>query len=192
MFYTKYEVFRGVIFVYALPILGMVIHTFIKHFEIDFRKDREAVQKIIQLLNTNMKYWHVLLLLIVAAVGFFYIGRTGNNGISFSFELAFRDWLEDTLYVRPRTKEFLIGFPFFVLGVYVLKTKPLLGRIFLVIGVIGFLSIMNTFNHLHIPLDLSVIRTVYGLILGFIIGLVYIGIYKLVVRLWGPLNKRWL
>ena len=192
MFFTKYEVFRGVIFVYAFPILAVFLYAVIKHFEIDFRNERDAVQKLIGIGNANMKYWHVAILVIIAAVGFFYLGRTGNSGISFSFELAFRDWLEETLYVRPRTKEFLIGFPLFVLGIYVLKTNPLLGRIFLIGGVIGFLSIMNTFNHLHIPLDLSVIRTVYGLVFGFIFGLIFIAIYKVIVRLWMPLKKRWL
>ena len=192
MFITKYEVFRGVIFVYAFPILAVFLYAVIKHFDIDFRNEREAVQKLIGIGNANMKYWHVAILLILAAVGFFYLGRTGNSGISFSFELAFRDWLEETLYVRPRTKEFLIGFPLFVLGLYVLKSNPLLGRIFLIGGVIGFLSIMNTFNHLHIPLDLSVIRTVYGLVFGFIFGLIFIAIYKVVIRLWAPLKKRWL
>ena len=192
MFITKYEVFRGVIFVYALPIFALFLHAVVKHFDIDFRNGRDTMQKIIRLGNLNMKYWHVALLLVIAAVGFFYIGRTGNSGISFSFELAFRDWLEQTLYVRPRTKEFLIGFPLFVLGLYVLKSNPLLGRIFLIGGVIGFLSIMNTFNHLHIPLDLSIIRTVYGLVFGFIFGLIFIAIYKGVVRFWTPLKKRWL
>jgi uncharacterized membrane-anchored protein YitT (DUF2179 family) len=129
---------------------------------------------------------------VIAAVGYFYVGRTGNNGMSFSFELAFRDWLENTLYSRPRTKEFLIGFPLFVLGLYVLKTNKLFGRILMVGGVIGFLSIMNTFTHLHMPLDMSILRTIYGLIFGFIIGLFYIVIYKCILRLWAPLKKRWL
>ena len=190
MFYTKFEVFRGVILVYVLPIASVLLYQVFKQFNI--RNDRDITQGVKKLMNFEVKYWHLFILVVIAAVGYFYVGRTGNNGMSFSFELAFRNWLENTLYSRPRTKEFLIGFPLFVLGLYVLKTNKLFGRLLMVGGVIGFLSIMNTFTHLHMPLDMSILRTIYGLIFGFIIGLFYIVIYKCILRLWAPLKKRWL
>lgn len=192
MFFVKYEVFRGVLFVYALPLAATAFLAFIRIFNIDFSEPKSAIKKIFSLLNLNIKYWHIVVIMLIAAVGYFYMGRTGNNGISFAFELQFRDWLENTLYVRPRTKEFLIGFPLFVLALYVLKTNKVLGNILLIGGAIGFLSIMNTFNHLHIPLMLSVVRTVYGLILGFIFGLLFIAIYKLIMRfIVSPIKKGW-
>ena len=190
MFYTKFEVFRGVILVYVLPIASVLLYQVFKQFNI--RNDRDIAQGMKKLMNFEVKYWHLFILVVIAAVGYFYVGRTGNNGMSFSFELAFRNWLENTLYSRPRTKEFLIGFPLFVLGLYVLKTNKLFGRLLMVGGVIGFLSITNTFTHLHMPLDMSILRTIYGLAFGFIIGLFYIAIYKLILRLWAPLKKRWL
>ena len=190
MFYTKLEVFRGVILVYLLPMVSILIYQLFKQYNI--RNDRDIAQGVKKVLNFQVKYWHLLILVVLAVVVYFYVGRTGNEGVSFSFELAFRDWLENMLYSRPRTKEFLIGFPLFVLGLYVLKTNKLFGRLLMVAGVIGFLSMTNTFTHLHMPLDMSILSTVYGLVLGFIFGLIYIAIYKGVVRLWTPLKKRWL
>ena len=127
-----------------------------------------------------MKYWHLVLFAIVAGIGAFYISRTGNFGPVSNLELTFRQLQEDILYVRPRTKEFLIGFPFFVLALYVMGVNRKWGMIFLIPGVIGFLSIVNTFTHLHIPIGISLLRTVYSVVLGFVIGLVFILIYKVV------------
>lgn len=192
MFITGFEMFRGVILVYVVPIMVTFIYAVCKHYQIDLRNDREVVQKLIQLFKSPVRYWHLLIFVIFAGVLYYYVSRTGNNGVASSYEITFRNWLENTLYVRPRTKEFLIGFPLFVLGLYILKSNKFFGRLLLVGGVMGYLSILNTFTHLHIPLELSVIRTVYGLIFGFIIGLLYIGIYKVCRRIWDPLAKRWL
>lgn len=190
-FLTGYEVFRGVILVYLVPIVVVFIHILIKMFNINFQDEKASIKKVKAILNSPVRYWHTLLLVVLAAVAFFYVGRTGNDGFAPGFEMTFRQWLEDLLYVRPRTKEFLIGFPMFVLALYVLKTNKILGRILLIPAVIGFLSILNTFTHLHIPLDVSVLRTVYGVILGFVIGLIFIVIYKLLVKACIRLSKRW-
>lgn len=173
-FITGMEQFRGVKLVYIIPIAGTLLYVFSLFYE---RRDSEGM---LLLLNKEVKYWHVLVLLVVVAVAFFYIGRTGNEGSVSTLELVFRQWLEDTLYVRPRTKEFLIGFPFFALALYVMGINRKWGSLLLIPGVIGLLSIVNTFTHFHIPLEVSLLRTLYGAVLGFVIGLVFIGIFKLI------------
>jgi len=65
------------------------------------------------------------------------------------------------------------------------------GSILLVPGVIGFLSIVNTFTHLHIPVAVSVLRTCYSVVLGFVIGLVFILIFKLLYRWASKAIARW-
>ena len=182
-FLNGYEVFRGVILVYLVPIAVVFIHVLIRMFNVNLQDGKSSITKIKTILDSPVRYWHTLVLVILAAVAFFYVGRTGNNGFAPGFEMTFRQWLEDSLYVRPRTKEFLIGFPMFVLALYVLKTNKVFGRILLIPAVIGFLSMLNTFTHLHISLDVSILRTVYGIILGFVIGLIFIVIYKLLLFL---------
>ncbi|UZN00038.1 DUF5693 family protein [Lysinibacillus sp. MHQ-1] len=176
-FMTGFATFKGVKLVYLIPIMGVLLFTLIEINRLADQNINKSLSNTVTLLNKELKYWHVLLLIVVAGIGLFYISRTGNSGSVSDLELTFRQWLENTLYVRPRTKEFLIGFPFFVLALYVMGINRKWGSILLVPGVIGFLSIVNTFTHLHIPVAVSVLRTLYSVSLGFVIGLVFILIF---------------
>ncbi|MCT6814846.1 MAG: DUF5693 family protein [Lysinibacillus fusiformis] len=190
-FMTGFATFKGVKLVYLIPIMGVLLFTLIEINRLADQNIKKSLSNTVTLLNKELKYWHVLLLIVVAGIGLFYISRTGNSGSVSDLELAFRQWLENTLYVRPRTKEFLIGFPFFVLALYVMGINRKWGSILLVPGVIGFLSIVNTFTHLHIPVAVSVLRTLYSVSLGFVIGLVFILIFKVGYRWVSKAIARW-
>ncbi|WP_249661204.1 DUF5693 family protein [Lysinibacillus fusiformis] len=190
-FMTGFATFKGVKLVYLIPIMGVLLFTLIEMNRLADQNIKKSLSNTVTLLNKELKYWHVLLLIVVAGIGLFYISRTGNSGSVSDLELAFRQWLENTLYVRPRTKEFLIGFPFFVLALYVMGINRKWGSILLVPGVIGFLSIVNTFTHLHIPVAVSVLRTLYSVSLGFVIGLGFILIFKVGYRWVSKAIARW-
>lgn len=119
------------------------------------------------------------------AVGILYvlINRTGNfSAIPIpKFELYFRIWLEEMLPVRPRTKEFLIGFPALVLAGGIKNPKrPGQFRLLLAIGLLGELSMINTFSHFHANAVISIVRSFEGILLGSFIGsLVLIGFLTL-------------
>lgn len=190
-FMTGFETFRGVKLVYVIPIAGVCLLVLMSMYDIFENGYKSSLSKSVKILNKEVRYWHLVLFVIVAAVGFFYISRTGNAGSVSAFELSMRQWLEDTLYIRPRTKEFLIGFPLFVVALYAMSINRKWGSIFLIPATIGFLSIMNTFTHLHIPIGVSLLRTVYSVVLGFIVGLVFIVIFKLLYKLVLKLIARW-
>lgn len=193
-FVSGVEHFRGVKLVYIVPIAGAMLYALLIISGLYEKGLKAALFNSVKLFNFEVRYWHIAVLVVVAAVGLFYISRTGNAGTASALELSFRTWLENTLYVRPRTKEFLIGFPIFVLALYVMGMNRKWGSLLLVPGVIGFLSIMNTFTHFHIPLYVSLLRTVYGLALGFVIGLVLIGLFivarKVAVRGWAMAKEK--
>ena len=104
----------------------------------------------------------------------FLVARSGNDpgvGVSGS-ELTMRALLDKYLYVRPRTKEFLLGHPALLLGLaavasgrFVRWTLPLL-----IVGAIGQSSLMDTFCHLHTPLFISGLHGLIGWVLGAVIG----------------------
>lgn len=190
-FITGFEVFKGVKLVYIIPIFGVLLFVVAEINRLTDKDLKKSLSNTVTLLNKEVKYWHLLLMLVIAGVGLFYITRTGNSGSVSDLELAFRQWLENTLYVRPRTKEFLIGFPLFVLALYVMGINKKWGSILLVPGVIGFLSIVNTFTHLHIPISVSALRTLYSVSLGFVIGLVFILIFKFGYRFISKAIARW-
>lgn len=156
--------FKGVKLVYIVPMVFMSLYAFYGQYK------KIAKQPIL--------YIHAALAIVIFALVAYYMSRTGNGGTATDLELTIRQYLEQWLYARPRTKEFLIGFPFFVLALYVYPRQQLIGKILLIPGVIGFLSMVNTFTHFHIPIYVSVIRSILGLAIGFVIGLCLIYLVK--------------
>ena len=112
------------------------------------------------------------------------VARTGNDaGVGVSgFELKARSILDRFLVERPRTKEFLIGHPAFVLGIaWWLRGRRKLALPAFVVGSIGQVSILNTFCHIHTPLPVSIWRDVIGLVIGAVIGVLAFYLAELVL-----------
>ena len=112
-----------------------------------------------------------LVALVALAV---FVARSGNDpgvGVS-AAELKTRALLDRFLFVRPRTKEFLLGHPalFFALAAAFAGRFPRAILPLLVIGAIGQSSLMDTFCHLHTPLFISLLRGLIGWALGAVIG----------------------
>ncbi len=119
-------------------------------------------------------YWGPALLAIVGMglVAFLLI-RTGNDSpeaVS-GLELRFRALLDQILYVRPRTKEFLIGWPALVAGLMLWRRGPsMAGALLIGFGMVGMAGMVNTFCHLHSPVHLAFARSAIGLVVGGILG----------------------
>jgi hypothetical protein len=124
----------------------------------------------------------ILVVIGLAAVALIFL-RRGNFpviGVS-SAELSIRQWLSN-LFVRPRFKE-LLGHPMAVLGLGN-GTWPAWIRCFLLTGGgVAQARIMDTFSHYHTPFVISLERTLIGLVLGAIIGLILLPIVRGLVRL---------
>jgi hypothetical protein len=117
---------------------------------------------------------------LVAFTGalFVLINRTGNySTIPIpKWELSFRIWLEQVLWVRPRTKEFLIGFPSMITaGGFKALGFDKWSKLFYMVALLGQVSMMNTFSHFHISALISIIRSLEGIIIGLILGTVVLG-----------------
>lgn len=173
-FITGSELFRGVKLVYIAPILFLLFYLLLSK-----RYDAMNAERAITILRSPVKYWHIIIILFIGFVAFYYINRTGNTGSVSELELLIRHKLETYLYVRPRTKEFLIGFPIYMVALYTMGISKKWGRFLLIPGIIGFLSIMNTFTHFHIPLYISLLRTAYSIVIGYIIGIFLIYLVKI-------------
>ncbi|PSL48526.1 hypothetical protein B0H94_104127 [Salsuginibacillus halophilus] len=171
--------FRGVVVLAALPFIAGLIYFY--------------YQLIPPLLNTQVRYWHLVVLALAAGLLFFYVMRTGNEGVVLPFESEFRQWLEDTLYARPRTTEFLIGLPFFTLGLYLSWLKHRAAPFFMSFGFLAFASMIGSFTHLHTPVAISFLRSFNSLWLGLILGLVLVGLVHLGTRyIYPAVKRRWL
>ncbi len=118
------------------------------------------------------------------------VARTGNDaGVGVSgAELKGRAILDRILPARPRTKEFLVGHPLFILGLaWWWRGRRRLGLPCLVFGSLGQVSLLNTFCHIHTPLVISVWRDGIGLVLGILLGA---AVFLLVERVMPPPRER--
>ncbi len=177
--------FRGVKAAQLLPIAYFAI-AYLAYFGFGNRKERPGKLEFLDIkdmINTNVKVWMVLLAAVLGAVGAYYIIRTGHDSsiqVS-SFEMIFRNELENVLVARPRTKEFLFAFPAIMLMVYSsIRGFKLWTIVFGLSGVLGVTSVINTFMHIRTPLYLGFFRTGYSLIIGVIVGVIGILIFEAV------------
>jgi hypothetical protein len=103
-----------------------------------------------------------------------YLLRSGNFNILpvFPAEIEARKFLELIMSARPRTKEFIIGYPSLFAFLYLYPKKvsykllSFLGTLSTIVGI----SIINSFCHGHTPVLTSLSRTFNGLFLGIITG----------------------
>ncbi|MBS3786870.1 hypothetical protein KGY79_01590 [Candidatus Bipolaricaulota bacterium] len=161
-FLLKLQQFRGVKVALFLPLILLVFATL----------SRDGIS------FSELKFNYRSGLLGAALLGLFLflLFRSGNFTFlrSGDLENAIRRWLENTLYVRPRFKEFALGHPSLIAWLYLAgrygKKFHLCKIALLLLGFIGQISIINTFSHIHSPLIMSLIRTGNGLAGGIILG----------------------
>jgi hypothetical protein len=174
--------FRGVGLLHLAPIALSVAYVLFFHGQPNLRL---VARRIRSFLTMNVTVLWIAVAGIGAIAALYYMSRTGNAGQTSELERMFRSALQDTLGVRPRTKEFLLAHPVFVLGAYLAVTaRKRIGLALLSIGSIGQLSIVDTFAHLHTPLPISLIRVGYGLVIGAVIGLMLIALWRLAEKGW--------
>ncbi len=127
-----------------------------------------------RLRPTNKRGWMILagfgLFMLIIVLGL--LMRSGDASSVSEIESAIRSWLERTLYARPRTKELLLGAPCIPLFIWARDRQY--APLQLVCGMgcsLEIVSVCNTFCHAVTPLRVSVIRTLLGAGLGFLLGL---------------------
>ncbi len=169
-YFIKAQEFRGIkLAVFAPIVIGGW------YFAARFVNLKEALR--------NPITWGAAFLTLLGLFALMFMNaRTGNDSPASvsDLELKFRSVLDALLYVRPRTKSFLIGHPFLIVGIGLLlshrnnsfpKLIPAM-ILCLTIGIVGQTDLVNTLCHLHTPVALSLLRNIVGLVPGCIIGMV--------------------
>lgn len=122
-----------------------------------------------------VRWLHLTVFAAVSAALLFVLIRTGNDAPSSvgSFELWLRNMMDAWLPERPRTKELFVGHPALILSVGLLQNGA---RAFLpltaLLAALGQASVVNTFCHLHTPIEVTVVRVATGVVTGGILGLI--------------------
>ncbi|MGB9921727.1 MAG: DUF5693 family protein [Pseudothermotoga sp.] len=97
--------------------------------------------------------------------GFYYISRSGNIAFVPEMERKLRDLIEGFLWIRPRFKEVLL-YPVYFMS---LKFENFKWNFVLqILGCIALVSTFNTFCHIKTPLVVSLYRSVFSIVLGYV------------------------
>ncbi len=209
-FILEFGYFRGVKVSVLLPILVAGVFAIIFYVkEIYSQKGNgffsELSKTTKDFLDINIKVKYLLMLGVLGVLGLVYIARGSNtsNVDPLAIELIMRNFLENNLLARPRTKEFLIAFPLMTFSAYYVGNKYFYKNttenaiyfkygyvlFFGLVSAVGLSSITNTFSHIRTPIYISFYRTIYGLVLGVIIGYIYIVGFKVLVIIFNKCSK---
>ncbi len=181
-FLLAIQLFSGIKIAYIFPL--MLIFIFFwwasKEKKLDLWED----------LRRPILFEHALLVFIFLVFVVIYISRSGN----FSFlpvpaiEEKMRLFLEKILVARPRSKEFLIGYPLLSLAIAMnYLNLHYLKYPVIVMGSVAPVTVVNTFCHVHTSIYFSLLRTFHGYWLGLLIGIILSSIVFLfhkIFRVW--------
>lgn len=180
-FFMEFAIFRGVKLTFVLPIILVTI-AYLQRFPIwkgrALTSATEGKAFIKDFFTLDVKVYMLAIVGMLGAIAYVFVGRSGHTaGVPVpQWELTLRRFLENTLYARPREKEFLIGHPMLMLAAYTWfrKWPMVLHFLFTIGGAIGVGSMVETFCHIRTPVMMSIMRGWDGLLLGAIMGLIAI------------------
>jgi hypothetical protein len=113
--------------------------------------------------------------------------RSDNVSFVPGWEVRFRDLLERLLWVRPRTKEFLVGYPCLILYFAVKRRGWMVHyrEAFRIGASLAYASAVNSFCHFHTLLPITIVRVVNGWWLGILVGFISLVVLVYIVQpLW--------
>jgi len=174
------ERFRGVKAVlFVPPLIALALYLFTDRFNAKLTHPRDAV-------NSPVRIYQLLVGGVLLAVTFLVLTRSGNQSevAPSSFELSLRSGLTSVLSVRPRFKEFLVGFPLLMLLPALWPAhRRVIGWLFALGIGIGVADVVDTFSHLHTPVLISLLRVFNAAVIGCAIGVVMIVLYRRFFRI---------
>ncbi len=164
-YYLNFLVFRGVKLALFVPVLFAVAAMFLFYTGGNIKHTFRHLPEKVKTLVSNLRPVHALLVLAVLLLFGIYIFRSGNRQIT-GLEYRIRNTLAELTTARPRTKEFLLGWPCFALWMRcVYKNNTTLFKCLFSVGAsVLFASVINSFCHVFTDATISALRTVYGLL----------------------------
>lgn len=175
-FLLEIDIYRGVKLTFILPVVFTAL-LFSKRYDLlqVVGKGLQTLWKRLNgLLDTGLTFRHVVVLLVLMFIAYYFVGRSGHTGgvPVPAIELKMRAFLEQLMYARPREKEFMIGHPMFflaVLAVYRCATRWW-QFVLTCAAVIGQGSLVQTFCHMRTPVVMSFVRALDGYAVGVVFG----------------------
>jgi len=179
-YYLNSLIFRGI----KLSLIVPIMYSFAA-YGIMFMENREkCVEKIVSFLNKEIKVYWVILGIGAAGVAIIYLIRSGNVTSISPIEALMRNSIAEKMAARPRTKEFLIGWPALVLMVYYVKNSniKLIKWGFAVACSILFASVINSFCHVFTSAEIIYQRVFNGILVGAFVAVAAIVLNAIIIK----------
>lgn len=188
----EFDIFRGIKLTFVLPMVLVAI-AFMQRFDIfdgQFDTSAGVLGQVREILATPVRVGSLLGGLVLIGALIVLVLRSGHtSGMPVpGIELKMRAALEQLFYARPRTKEFMIGHPAFLLALCAAVRRWRTWIIFalVLVATIGQGSMVETFAHMRTPIEMSLVRGIGGIFLGGAIGAVLVAL----VAVWNGLLER--
>ena len=171
---TEIDRFSGVKLVLAAPpVICLLLYLFTRRWDsrLTFRELGERPVTVLPLVAG----------IVLIGVGYLVLARSGNQSdiAPSSLELAVRAHLTTLLQVRPRFKEFVLGFPALMLIPALLPAHRARWGWLLALAIgVGLGDVVDTFSHLHTALAVSLLRLANGVVLGVVVGGIAVALYR--------------
>ena len=180
-FYTSTWFFYGVKISLLFPVVTTALNAYMIYYG-DKIPLKELPKTVWNRLKTMNKWLLIPISLVVVLFVVYYLIRSGKSDLLLPLEDRFRKWLTDVFYIRPRFKEFLIGYPAFCVFLYacVTNVNPRWKTVFGICATVLFTSILNTFCHTFTRVTVSLWRVANGMLAGLIVSALLLGIIILI------------
>lgn len=174
-------IFRGI----KLSLFAPIVFSIVAFAILFMEKTEKLSKRIIRILNAQIKVYWVIIAVVMSAVVAIYLIRSGNVTSISGFETYMRNAITELMTARPRTKEFLVGWPCLVLFLYYIKNSGcrFIQWGFAVGSSILFASVINSFCHVFTSASIIYMRVLNGMIVGAVISAVFLIINEIIVRL---------
>jgi hypothetical protein len=160
------------------PLLAVVLYLYTRTFGREpLDVGRSALEPV--------RIYQLAAAVVLIGLALVYVVRSGNQGevAPSAFELSLRSGLTSVLGVRPRFKEFLVGFPLMMLlPALSVRHRLVTGWLFALGIAVGTADVIDTFSHLHTSLAVSGIRLLNGIVVGSLVGVLALLAYRRFVR----------
>ena len=179
-YYLNSIIFRGI----KLSLLAPIAYAAVAYAIVFSDKEENFLTKVIRVLNADIKVYWMIIAGVIGGVGAIYLIRSGNVTSISPIESFMRNTITEIMTARPRTKEFLVGWPCFILFLYYLKNSRsvFLQWCFAVGSSILFASVINTFCHVFTSASVMYMRTVNGLFVGAAVSLGVMVLNAIIVK----------
>lgn len=188
-YYINNDIFRGIKLSLLVPIAFTAI---VFYFLFIKNKESKFLHDIYKILNADIKVFWVLIGGVILAAGALYIIRSGNVESINPLEAKMRSALTELFSARPRTKEFLVGYPALLLLVYYIRKTDikLLQWLLAIAASILAASVTNSFCHVFTDYTTIVSRTINGFIVGIFVCVAAIIANLILVKIAKKINTK--